>query len=148
MKARLERAEQRGSAVRAAPSLWVKVEVCFPSSVCRFTWAGGGEGSQFHSLGAAAASSLPLAPPRAQGNGAGPPRKKRGCRHTGGPPSSGGSVAGLRLPFGWGSQHSKGRTSSILANLVCARPGSLKAAPAVFCIYYTFVLLLQHLVSL
>lgn len=129
MKARLERAEQRGSAVRAAPSLWVKVEVCFPSSVCRFTWAGGGEGSQFHSLGAAAASSLPLAPPRAQGNGAGPPRKKRGCCHTGGSPSSGGS-------------------SSILAKLVCARPGSLKAAPAVFCIYYTFVLLLQHLVSL
>lgn len=60
MKARLERAEQRGSAVRAAPSLWVKVEVCFPSSVCRFTWAGGGEESQFHSSGAAAASSLPL----------------------------------------------------------------------------------------
>lgn len=33
----LERAEQRGSAVRAVPSLWVKMEVCFPSSACRFT---------------------------------------------------------------------------------------------------------------
>lgn len=46
--------------MRAAPSLWVKMEACFPSSVCRFTWAGGGEESQFHSSGAAAASSLPL----------------------------------------------------------------------------------------